>query len=141
MNKLERFISEAGAFIQVVQCLSGVINTRKGKIEFRGEAVDVVITRSPINVIVSLRGGSVGLISTVICSFATVFGKPFMVYMVRDGSGYSDVTAHFLTSDIDVNIARAMVLLAEFLAEAKDIVEVDFSEVEKEAERFLSQYF
>jgi hypothetical protein len=142
MNKLERFISEAEAFLQIVQCLPDVsLNTKMGRIEFRGEAVDAVITRTPINVIVSLKSGSVGLISAVICSFATVFGKPFMIYMVRDSSGYSDVTAHFLTSNIDVDIARATVLLAEFLAEAKDIVEIDFSEVEKEAERYLSQYF
>ena len=140
-SKLEKFINEAETSLQTVQCLLDVVNTRKGKIEFRGEAVDVVVTRSPINVIVSLRGGGVGLISAVICSFATVFGKPFMIYMVRDSSGYSDVTAHFLTSNIDANIARATVLLAEFLAEAKDIVEIDFSEVEKEAERYLSQYF
>jgi hypothetical protein len=142
VNKLEKFIDGAESFLRTINCLPDFdINTKAGRIVFKGEAVDVIVTRSPISVIVSLRGGSVGLISTVICSFATVFGKPFMIYMVRDSSGYSDVTAHFLTSNIDANIARATILLAEFLAEAKDIVEIDFSEVEKEAERYLSQYF
>jgi hypothetical protein len=141
VNKLEKFIDEAETSLQTIQCLlDDIVNTRKGKIEFRGEAVDVVITRSPINIIVSLRGGGVGLISTVICSFATVFGKPYLVYMVRDGSG-SEITAHFLIEDIEPDKARVAVLLAEFLSGAKDITEIDFSEVEKEAERYLSQYF
>jgi hypothetical protein len=65
-----------------------------------------------------------------------------MIYMVRDGSGYCDITAHFLiVNDIDLDKARLTILLAEILGGAEDIIEIDFSEVEKEAERYLSQYF
>jgi hypothetical protein len=34
-----------------------------------------------------------------------------------------------------------MTLLAEFLSGVEEVVEIDFSEVEREAERYLSQYF
>jgi hypothetical protein len=50
--------------------------------------------------------------------------------------------AHFLTTDsIDLYKAKLIVLLAEFFNGAEKVRFIDFSEVEKEAERYLSQYF
>jgi hypothetical protein len=139
---LEKFMDEAEVFFQRSPQHPSGIGIDFGKLKFRGEAVDVVVTKSPVNIIVGLRSGGVGLISTVICSFAVKFGKPYLVYMVKDGSRYSEITAHFLIAkDIDTDEARAMTLLAEFLSGVEEVIEIDFSEVEKEAERYLSQYF
>jgi hypothetical protein len=139
---LEKFMDEAEVFFQRSPQHPSEIGIDFGKLKFRGEVVDIVVTKSPINLIVGLRGGSVGLISTVICAFSAKFGKPYLVYMVRDCSGYSEITTHFLIAkDIDVDKARVVALLAEFLSGVENITLIDFSEVEKEAERFLSQYF
>jgi hypothetical protein len=139
---LEKFMDETEVFFQRTPLRSPEIGIDVGRLKFREEAVDIVVTKSPINVIVGLRGGGVGLISTVICAFTVKFGKPYLVYMVRDGSRYSEITAHFLIAkDIDLDEARAMTLLAEFLSGVEEVVEIDFSEVEREAERYLSQYF
>jgi hypothetical protein len=112
------------------------------QIRFRGETVDMTISRTPINLIVGLRNGSIGLISAVIYAFARKFNKkPFMIYMARD-SFHSEITTHFLFDEtFEVERARVIVLLTEMLAGVRDITEIDFEEVKKEAERFLSEHF
>jgi hypothetical protein len=82
-GKLEKFIDEAEVSLRPIE-VNAYINTSTGKIEFKGESVDVIITESPVTLILCLRGGSVGLISTVICAFSAKFGKPYMVYMAQD---------------------------------------------------------
>jgi hypothetical protein len=142
VNKLEKFMDEVEVFFQRTPLHSSEIGIDIGRLKFRGEAVDIVVTKSPINLIVGLRDGSVGLISAVICAFSAKFGKPYMIYMARDCTGHTEITTHFLTAkDIDPDEARLMVLLAEFLSGVENITLIDFSEVEKEAERYLSQYF
>jgi len=82
------------------------------------------------------------LISTIVYAFSVVSRKePIMVYMARDHQ-HTSVTAHFLMDEtMDTEKARLVILLAEVLAGVRDITEIDFEEIRKEAERFLSEHF
>jgi hypothetical protein len=63
-----------------------------------------------------------------------------MVYMVRFEGG-SAITAHFIDESVDPEVARFTVFLAEILTGTEITAEINFEEVRKEAERFLSEHF
>lgn len=115
------------------------ITNYNGVVRFRDQKVEVIITSSPVSLSISLKNGSIGLISTIIYAFSLKLREPIMVYMARDRQ-HTSITAHFLIDEMDVEKARLAILLAEALA-GVDISEIDFGEVKKEAERFLSEHF
>jgi hypothetical protein len=116
------------------------ITNYNGVVRFRGQKVEVIITSSPVSLSISLKNGSVGLISTVIYAFSLKLRRePIMVYMARDRQ-HTSITAHFLIDEMDIEKAKLAILLAEAFADV-DISEIDFGEVKKEAERFLSEHF
>jgi len=140
-DKLEKFLRETKLVLDS-KILHPTNITSHYQIRFRGETAEMTTSRTPINLIVGLRNGSIGLISAVIYAFACQLNKkPFMIYMARD-SFHSEITTHFLFDEtFEVERARAVVLLAEMLAGVRDITEIDFEEIKKKAERFLSEHF
>jgi hypothetical protein len=140
-GKLLKFMEEAKILEKPL--ISPLLPTKDAvtTVNFRGETVEMVVTTSPVSVSISLMKGSVGLISTVICAFSYHLKKePFMVYMVRFEGG-SAITAHFIDESVDPEVARFTVFLAEILTGTEITAEINFEEVRKEAERFLSEHF
>jgi hypothetical protein len=134
---------EEARFLWREDTSSAMIQHYYGVVKFRGEAVELTITASPISISMGLRHGSVGFISTVIYAFSMVLKKePIMVYMARDRLNCSsDITAHFLIDEtMNIEKAKLAILLAEIIA-GTEMEIIDFEKMKEEAERFLSEHF
>jgi hypothetical protein len=137
-EKVLKFLEEAKFFWK--EDVSPLFTNYYSVVRFRDQKVEVTITSSPVSLSMSLRNGSIGLISTIIYVFSLKLRKePIMVYMARDHQ-HASITAHFLIDEMDVEKAKFVIMLAESIL-GTEIDFIDFGEVKKEAERFLSQHF